>query len=147
MAKIDRPEDPAVLFKFGLEIDGIMEGFFMECSGLRSEREVVEYKEGGENSFVHKFVGPVKFSNVVLKRGITASNELLKWHQLGQESGTTSRKNVSILMFDQKGATLKRWNLEEAYPIKWAGPDLKAESSNVAIETIELIHHGLFLAT
>ncbi len=143
MANITAVENPLLSFNFALEKEGFIEGFFMECSGLQSEREVEEYKEGGENSFIHKFPGRLKYSNIVLKRGITSSNKLWEWYEKGKEDGKVARKKVSILLLDPKGETVKRWNLEDAYPIKWSGPDLKTDSSNVAVETIELVHHGL----
>jgi phage tail-like protein len=35
------------------------------------------------------------------------------------------------------------WQVRDAFPCKWIGPDLAAEQSTVAIETVELCHHGL----
>lgn len=139
-------EDPLLSFNFGVEIDGIFEGFFMDCSGLQSEREVVEYKEGGENSYIHKFPGQIKYSNIVLKRGITSSNKFWQWYQEGRRDGKVSRRSLSIVLFDAQGKVINRWNVENAYPVKWSGPDLKTDNNNVAIETLELIHHGLTLA-
>lgn len=31
----------------------------------------------------------------------------------------------------------------EAYPTKWTGPSLNAATSDVAIETLELVHNGI----
>jgi phage tail-like protein len=30
------------------------------------------------------------------------------------------------------------WNIENAYPAKWTGPQLKADDNTVAVETLEL---------
>jgi phage tail-like protein len=139
-------EDPALVFNFAMEIDGIIEGFFMECSGLKSERKVEEFKEGGENGFVHKFPGQISFSNIVLKRGVTASNELLAWYLEGRDTGRVSRRKVSIMLLNGRGETLKAWHAEAAFPAKWSGPELKSDSSQVMVETLELAHHGLSLA-
>ena len=35
------------------------------------------------------------------------------------------------------------WNFQNAYPVKWSGPALNAESTNVAVETVELVHQGI----
>ncbi len=147
MSRIDKKqkEDPALSFSFALEIKGIIEGFFTECTGLQSEREIEEYKEGGENDFIHKLPGRLKYANVVLKRGVVDSDELWKWYEKGHNDGQVNRKDVTIKLFNTKGETLKSWNLEDAYPAKWSGPDLKAASNDVAIESIELAHHGLKL--
>jgi phage tail-like protein len=45
-------------------------------------------------------------------------------------------------MFDHAGETVKTWNITDAYPVKWTGPDLRATSMEVAIETLELAHRG-----
>ena len=37
-------EDPLVAFKFGLEIEGKLSGFFTQVSGIGSETEVVQQK-------------------------------------------------------------------------------------------------------
>ena len=43
------------------------------------EREILEYTEAGNNDFVHKLPGRVKYPHLVLKRGITDQGELMKW--------------------------------------------------------------------
>ena len=60
-------------------VDGKTIGTFRECSGLEMEWDVVEYVEGGENRFVHKFRGRAKYQNLILKRGITAQATFLDW--------------------------------------------------------------------
>ena len=42
--------DPYKGFRFRVEIDGIQQGGFAECSGLGSEIQVEEYREGNEKS-------------------------------------------------------------------------------------------------
>ncbi len=143
---LNEPQDPVLSFNFALEIDGIIEGFFMECTGLKSERKVEEFKEGGENSFVYKFPGQMSYANIVLKRGITSSTELLEWYQAGHNSGRVSRRKMTIILLNSKGETIKAWNVEAAFPVKWVGPDLKTDNSKVMVETLELAHHGLSLA-
>ena len=73
--------DPYRQFNFRLEIDGLQLGSFSEVSLGAAITEVVEYREGGEKAGVRKLPGLTKYSNVVLKRGISASLELYQWHQ------------------------------------------------------------------
>jgi phage tail-like protein len=137
-------QDPYVSFNFAIEIDGIQEGFFTECTGLQVEREVVEYKEGGHNEFVHKFAGPFKYSNIVLKKGYTTSTKLMDWFKVGYLTSKVQKKNVTIVLFDQTGseALKKRFELKNAYPIKWTGPSFKSSDSGVMVETLEIAHNG-----
>jgi phage tail-like protein len=141
--------DPAPAYKFhvAVEVDGILEAFFTECSGLTMQREVTTYKEGGVNDYVHHLPGRVTYTNVVLKRGITASSVLWDWFQQGLYDGKVKRINVSILMFDRSGEVLKRWELENAYPVKWTGPEFKSDSNQAAIESLELTFDRLLVQT
>lgn len=134
--------DPISVFKFGLEIEGIISGWFTECSGLSMEREVLEHKEGGLNEYVHKLPGRNKYSNITLKRGV-ADDELWDWYQKGLHDGKVERHNISIILYNDDRTKAKRWNLREAYPVKWTGPNFKVDSNEVAIESLEIVHHGL----
>ena len=40
-------------------------------------------------------------------------------------------------------AEVKRWDLREAYPVKWVGPDLKTDAGAITVETLEIAHSGL----
>jgi len=130
-------------FRISLKIDGVEEGGFSECSGLVVETEFEERREGGLNGYVHRFPKGSKFTNVVLKRGLIDSDRLWNWHQ-DLVAGKVTPLNVSIVLRDAAGEDTKwTWHLERAYPVKWAGPELKADASAVAVETLELAHHGL----
>ena len=129
-------------FSVALELDGVVQASFSECSGLIAEIEFEERREGGINGFVHRLPRGTKHTNVVLKRGLTDSDHLWQWHQDAVD-GKLGPKNISIALLDAAGEERWRWNLERAYPVKWTGPELKADGSAVAIETLELAHHGL----
>lgn len=143
MARTRVWKDPAVAFKFHVEIAGVIEASFTECSGLGMEREVYTYEEGGVNDYVHKLPGRTKYTNVVLKRGMTNSSELWAWYQRGLHDGKVSLRNISIILYERDGQVAQRWNLSRSYPVKWTGPAFKSDSSQAAIETLELVHHGI----
>jgi phage tail-like protein len=134
--------DPIVGFRFGVEIKGVVQGWFTECSGLSIEREVYPHQEGGTNDYEYKLPGRVKYSNITLKRGI-ADSELWDWFQKGLYDGKVERRDVSIILYSGDRKKAKRWNLTNTYPIKWTGPDFKTEGNQVAIEALEIVHHGL----
>jgi len=135
--------DPYFKFNFHVEIESLVVGGFQEVSGLQSEIEFQEYREGGVNAFTHKFAGPVKYSsNLVLKAGLTDSRGLWEWY-CDVTRGRIVRKNISVLLLDEDGLEQMRWDFEKAYPVKWVGTDLRGTGSEVAVETIELVHRGL----
>ncbi len=139
---IGERKDPYLSYHFLLEIDGVVNGGFSEVSGLQVEVETEDYLEGGINEFVHKLSKGVKHSNIILKRGITDSDILWKWHQ-DIVNGKIKRKTIRIIILDNEGQEKLHWEFKEAYPVKWMGPEFKADSSNVAVETIELVHKGI----
>ena len=135
--------DPVLGYNFAVEISGLIVGGFSEVSGLQAEVEVQEYREGGVNQYIHKRAGPTKYpSNLVLKKGIGDSTALWKWY-CDVIGGTVQRKMVDVVLMTSSGDEKRRWKLQNAYPVKWTGPDMKATASEVAIETLELAHEGL----
>lgn len=139
-------EDPAPGFKFLIEESDAIEAWVTECSGLTMEREVLTYAEGGRNDYEIKLPGRTKYQNIVLKRGVTRSDKLWKWYQKGLYNIQVETKNLSIILKNTRGDIVKRWNIRNAYPVKWVGPDLNTGNSQIAFETIELAHHGIELA-
>jgi phage tail-like protein len=134
--------NPTSDVRFAIEIGGEIVAWFTECSGLNAQREITQQPEGGINDFVHQLPGRIKYNNITLKRGVTDEEELWKWFQEGLYDGKVKRQNVSIILFSTDRKKGKRWNLREAYPIKWTGPNLKSDSNSIAVETLELAHHG-----
>lgn len=135
-------KDPYLTNRFRVEIDGIVEAGFSECSGLVIETEVEDRREGGLNEYAHRLPKGSRFVNLVLKRGLTDSDQLWKWHQ-DVVAGKVERRSVSVVLLDALGEERWRWNLREAFPAKWVGPELKSDGSLVAVETLEIAHHGL----
>jgi phage tail-like protein len=37
---------------------------------------------------------------------------------------------------------LVSWKLNGVIPVKWQGPSFSAESPKIAVETLEIAHHG-----
>jgi|SRR5438093_1101135 len=137
--------DPYGNFNFLVEIDGITRAGFSDASGFDSTIDVAEYREGGENTTVRKLPGVTKYSNIVLKWGVTKDAELQQWHAEAIK-GNVQRKNGSIIVLDRQGTEVVRWNFRNAWPTKWHGPDLNAKGNDAAIETLELAHEGIELA-
>lgn len=134
--------DPYLSFRFLIEIDGLVVGGFSDVSGLQVEIDTEEYQEGGVNDHVHLLPKGAKYSKLILKKGITDSEVLWNW-QTELIQGIIERKTVRIVLLDTQGNEKLRWRCVDAYPVRWIGPDLRADASNVAIETIELVHNGI----
>jgi phage tail-like protein len=142
MAETGKRVDPYGNFSFLVEIDGITRGAFQECSGFDSTIDVIEHREGGENTTLRKLPGLTKYSNIVLKWGMAEDTDLYDWHRQAV-LGKVERRNGSIIVLDRQGEEKLRWNFVNAWPTKWDGPDFNAEGNDVAIETLELAHEGV----
>ncbi|MFD0674108.1 phage tail protein [Cohnella sp. GCM10027633] len=129
-------------YRFAVELDGMLVAGFSEVIGLESQTEFEEYREGGVNGYVHRLPKGVRTPPIVLRRGISSSQELWSWYDSASQ-GRVTRKSGSIILYKQDGTELLRWNFFEAYPVKWSGPSLNAAASDVAVEAVELVHNGI----
>jgi phage tail-like protein len=133
--------DPYKNFNFLVEIDGITVAGFTECTGLESETEAIEYREGNEANIVRKLAGLTKYANITLKRGVTDNKELYNWRKATID-GNIERKNGSIILLNDRREEVARWNFRQGWPCYMGEPDLNAMESEIAIETLEICHEG-----
>jgi phage tail-like protein len=142
--------DPFRNFNFLVEIDGITQAGFQDCSGFGASTDPIEYREGNENPgrdpiTMRKLPGMTKYNNITLKWGLTDSTELYDWYR-DITKGMDVRKNGSIIVLDTQGQERVRWNFRNGWPTKWDGPDFTSKGNDVAIETLEIAHEGIELA-
>jgi phage tail-like protein len=136
-------EDLFGSYNFLLEITGVNDdtkvvvGGFKSVSGMDSETEVVEFKQGNDK-VVRKKPGRTTYANIVLERGFTGTDNLWDWRK-NIEDGNIDRRSGSVIVLDQDGETeVARYNFFEAWPCKWNVPDMDSDSSGMAIEKIEI---------
>ncbi|NLX36844.1 MAG: phage tail protein [Chloroflexi bacterium] len=126
-------------FRFAVQIEGVTEAMFTECTLPSLEVDVREQLEGGYNDGTHLLPGRVKRGTVALKRGVARQSALLRWYnEVMQGQIAKSRRQVSVLLLDSLGETVLRWDFVGAYPTKWSGPTLNSGSKELAVETLEL---------
>jgi phage tail-like protein len=118
---------------------------FSECSGLDATVEIMDYREGGVNGYVHKFATRTTYSNLTLKHGVIyLYDDLWTWHY-DWVQGIGKRKDGLIVLMDEAKKPAKVWKFKRGIPSKWVGPSLNAAQSNAAIESLEIAHEGLVL--
>jgi phage tail-like protein len=136
-------KDPLRNFRFLVEIDGITQGSFSEATIPDSTQDPIEYREGDESPTARKIPGLIKYGNVTLKWGITDSMDLYNWRKLVEQGKTKdARKNMAIILLDEEGNPAARWEFSQAWPNKYDAPDLNAKGTDIAIETLEIVHEG-----
>src|SRR5215468_9869011 len=93
--------DPYGQFNFKVEIDGVGTAAFSEVSGLTTDTNIIEYREGSEGvGTVRKLPGLMKYNNLVFKRGWTADRKLWEWRKKVID-GKTQRTTGAIILLDE----------------------------------------------
>lgn len=133
---------------FLVEVDGRPLGQFSAASGLSVNVEVEEIVEGGQNFHTHKLPGRFTFDNVRLTRGMTEDDGFLKWIDtttagvFEKNGNKMKRTTVAITLVSASGTRLRTWNLQEAFPVSWTGPDFSLSNDEFPVEELEIAHHG-----
>jgi phage tail-like protein len=138
--------DPYRNFNFVVEIGNLQQFGFSDCSGFGATVDPIEYREGdprAEPMTMRKLSGMTKYPNITLKWGITDSREMYDWFRRVSD-GVVERKDGSVVLYDLDGTEKVRWNFVNGWPAKWDGPDFTAKGNEVAIETLEIAHEGIF---
>lgn len=124
-------------------ISDVALGGFNECSGLEMSLQVEEYKEGGNNGQLLKFPTRVTWSSITLKKGIGTSTALWDWHY-GFVQGQGQRRDGVIVLLNDLKVPNNVWYFRRGLPLKYTGPSMNATQSNVAIESVEIAHEGIY---
>lgn len=134
---------PLVTYSFEVDWGGTKIGF-TEVSGLDVESDVVEYRHGASPEYSKiKMPGMQKYSNLTMKRGSFASdNEYFAWWN-SVKLNSISRRDLTIKLLNEEREPVIVWKVRNAWPMKMQSTTLKADGSEVAIETIEVVHEGL----
>src|SRR5215831_12432890 len=111
-----RETDPFANCNFLIESNGLIQAGFSECTGLNSETNIIEYREGKDDPTVRKLTGMSKFGNVTFKRGVGIGRQMFEWRRMvtdpTDDAAREPRRNSSILLFDEKRKEAVRFNLK-----------------------------------
>ena len=137
-------KDPLKNHHFLVEIDGIEITCFNEVVMPEASIEVVDYREGCEpKPNVRKLSGLRKYSNIILKRGVTDNKVLYGWvKDVMNEGAGKHRRNMSVVLLDDERQEKARWNFYEAWPCLYTVSDLNAQTNEVTLEIIEITFEG-----
>jgi phage tail-like protein len=145
MAETGKRDDPYPQYNFLVDIDGVARAGFTECSGLTTDTDGIDYREGADvNLNVRKLSGLRKYTNIVLKRGYTKDRSLWDWRKK-IINGQQDRRSIDIILMDEERNPVLTWRVREAWISKWESGPLNAKTNDVTMETVELMHEGLEL--
>jgi phage tail-like protein len=144
--------DPYKNFKFRVKWDGRYVAGVSKVSPLKRTTEVVSHREGGDPSSSRKSPGRTEYEAVTLERGVTHDTEFEKWANkvwnfgsgLGSEVSLRDfRKDIILEMYNEAGQLALAWKIFRCWPSEFqAVPELDANASEVAIQTLKLENEG-----
>lgn len=141
-----RAVDPLIGFMFALELNG-MTGYFTEVSGILSESPVATHKvvTVDAKEVTLQVPGRTDGTEMTFKRGLTTNAEFWEWRELVITGNIKdARVDGSVVMFDRSYTEVRRWNFINAWPSKLSGPTIAADSNDLAIEELTIVHEGMW---
>jgi phage tail-like protein len=123
-------------------------GIFKGMEGLEVWYDVLEYAEGGNNDFVHRLPGRMRYPNLRLSWGLVSDEDLLKWFMATHTKAQT--QEITVTLTAAKGdmsRDMRKFTFADAYPVHWSGPVLHSNAADPETwgETLEIAHSGLKL--
>jgi phage tail-like protein len=139
-------EDPIVAFRFALEIEGKLTGYFTNVSGIGSDSELVEEKivdsETGE-TLTRYVPGRTIWTPITLKRGVTSNIDVWKWRKdVVDGKIADARTNCSIIALSRDNQPVARWNFVNAWPKTVTGPEMDSGGAEFMVEEMTIVHEG-----
>ena len=129
-------------FNFKLEIDGITCGSFQKVGGLQVTTKVESIQEGGRNTHMVKMLGQTSYPELQLTKGYMSSNaELLEYHRvMRDESQEFTRGTVSVIVCNDAGEEVGRYNFFNTWMTEWKGPTFDGKQSALATESVKFAY-------
>ena len=133
---------------FLFEVDGVEIGTFREVRGLQLSVSVEEHVEGGQNGYVHKLPGVLRWPNIVLTRGIVSSDALFTWvtnsagENFAANGNKVARSTGAVTAINYTGERLRAWEFDSVFAVSWTGPVFSVGSDEPLVEELEIAHNG-----
>jgi phage tail-like protein len=141
---------PFTAFNFAVEIEvpgvatRICSAAFSECDGLEMTMEVKTIREGGANGRQIRLAGPVNYSSLILRRGMTPSFDLWDWFAATVQNPSL-RGDGGVLVLGADRSVKAHFALTRCLPAKLKAPALNAKDGMVAVEELQLAYETLRL--
>jgi phage tail-like protein len=118
---------------YTIATNGAAMGGFSEVSGLTTDTNSAEYREGNESQpHVKQLTGLHKYTSITLKRGTVSNSGFYDWYK------NKSLKDLSLKAIAPSGQPIT-YHLRNCKPTKYTGPNLTGSGSGeVAIEELVL---------
>lgn len=116
---------------------------FSDCDGLEMTMEPRVVREGGNNQEHIRLMGPISYTQLTLKRGMTKTNDLWQWFAAAGQTGRVSTAQGQVRLIDAAGQARVIFTLTNCLPIKMRGPTLNAKTGELAIEEMQIVYYRM----
>lgn len=125
-------------------IEELCQAAFSECDGLEMSMEPKTFQQGGANAEQVHLAGPVTYSQLTLKRGMSKDFGLWRWFtETMKTSQRGLRGQATITLLDGAHNPQMLFQLKDCLPIKLRAPALNATEGSLAIEEMQLVYAGM----
>ena len=141
--------DPYKNFKFRIKWDGRYVAGVSKVGALKRSTEVVEHREGGDQSTSRKSPGRTKYEAITLERGVTHDPEFEIWANkvwhigrgLGAEVSLKDfRKDILLEVYNETGQVVMTYKIYRCWVSEFqAQADLDANANAILIQTLKQI--------
>ena len=144
------PAYPFTTFNFAVEIEVpgidnkmVCNAAFSDCDGLDMTMDVKTIRQGGDNATQIRLAGPLSYSQLTLKRGMTSTFDLWDWFKATVDNPGL-RGTATVVLFAADGrAERVRFLLSRCLPVKLRAPALTAKETVIAIEEMQIAYEHL----
>lgn len=143
---------PLPVYNYKVDI-GATTVAFSEVSGLEITLETITYNEShvasgiaGPNTM--HMPGRPKPLTITLKKGVVRAKSipvLYDWIT-STELNRIEKKDITVHLCDEKGESVIRWKVIDAFPTKLTAPGFNAGGNEAAIESMELMASSMVMS-
>jgi phage tail-like protein len=129
----------------GLE-SPLCDAAFAECSGLEITMEPKVVESASVTDRQQRLIGPTKYGQITLKRGMTRNLQLWQWMAQGTRPGSVLTAHGVVSMWDTDATPAVQFVLQGCLPVRMRAPSLTARDGLVAVEELGLVCEKMMVA-
>jgi len=138
---------PLPKFYFAVDFGDGRPVSFQQMTGLDSESKPIEYRHGNNPVFYPiKMPGLGRIGNVTMRKGMFVGDAKFWAWVDAIRLNTIARRTMTVSLHDESGKPAMSWTLNNAWPTKITGTDLKSDGSDVAVESVEVAFETMVVA-
>lgn len=132
----DSQEDFLSVSSFSVNIDGMNWEVFEQVSGVGVDMEDIAFQS--DKKMILNRPGRFNARDITLVRRFKKDKELYNWMKEIKE-GKNTRKDGSVILYDDESNEVVRFNFFKAWPKSWSGPTLSKDRSGNDILREEIV--------